>query len=101
MRTLLLASALAGTALGVGVASAASPSVPPALRDGGACFERAREFDRTLQATAISLDKATENPSPRVEQATEIRNRGIVDCLEGRVQQGVSAIEQAIETLRS
>jgi Spy/CpxP family protein refolding chaperone len=48
MRTFLLASALAGTVLGVGAASAASPNVPAALRDGGACFEQARVFDRTL-----------------------------------------------------
>jgi hypothetical protein len=99
MRTLLVASALASTALSVGAASAASPSVPPALRDGGACFERARVFDRTLQAAFPSLDAAAETPSPRLRQATETRNQGITACFEGRVQEGADMIEQATSML--
>jgi hypothetical protein len=101
MKALLLASALASPVLGVGVALAADPSVPPALRDGGACFEQARAFDRTLQAVVPSLDQASENPSPTIEQATDTRNRGITACLEGRVQEGVQALEQATGMLRS
>jgi hypothetical protein len=101
MKALLLASALATLVPGAGVTFAADPSVPPALRDGGACFEQARVFDRTLQAVVPSLEQASERPSSRIEEATQTRNRGITACLEGRVQEGVQRLEQAVIILRS
>jgi hypothetical protein len=103
MRTLLLGSAALISTAVVGLAIAARPASaqvmrPPALQHGGACFERAMAYDRAVTAMG-DLKQAAVAPSPKVEQATEIRNLGIEACLAGRVRDGVQMIDQAIDIL--
>ena len=89
-RTLILSLlAAAGT---LAVAATDVRAAPP-------CFQQARAFGEAVTAMG-NLAGTIENPSPKVREATTMRNQGMEACLAGRVKEGRQMIEQATAMLK-
>ena len=65
-----------------------------------ACFQQAEEFGRAVTAMG-GLAGDIKNPSPKLKQATELRNLGMEACLAGKIGQGRALIEQATAMLKT
>ncbi len=87
--TIAVAAASCLGAVGVLPAQAAPP-----------CFQQAKAFGEAVTAMG-SLAGEISNPSPKVRQATDLRNQGMEACLAGRVREGRAMIEQATAMLKN
>ena len=91
MRRTLIVSLLVATGtltLAVAGAQAATP-----------CFQQARAFGEAVTAMG-NLAGTIQNPSPKVREATAMRNQGMEACLAGRIREGRQMIEQATAMLK-
>ena len=95
MHRILTIAALAGMAaatclLVTGTAQAQS---------GRACFRQAEAFGQAVTAMG-NLPQDITNPSPKLKEATDLRNQGMEACLAGKTKEGRAMIEQATAMLR-
>ena len=93
-RTLTIA-ALAGMAAGVCLLVAGTAQA----QSGRACFRQAEAFGQAVTAMG-SLSQDIANPSPKLKEATDLRNQGMEACLAGKTKEGRAMIEQATAMLK-
>ena len=95
MHRILTITALAGMAAGVCLLAAGTAQA----QSGRACFRQAQAFGQAVTAMG-NLAGDILNPSPKLKQATDLRNQGMEACLAGKIKEGRAMIEQATAMLR-
>ena len=93
MRKTILIAAAVGALAGASLLTAEAAQAQRA-----SCFREAMQFDQAVTAMG-NLQQDIANPSPKLKEATDLRNQGVEACQQGRRQEGVRMIEQAIATL--
>ena len=68
-------------------------------QSGRPCFRQAQAFGQAVTAMG-NLAGDILNPSPKLKQATDLRNQGMEACLAGKIKEGRAMIEQATAMLR-
>ena len=95
MHRILTIAALAGMAAGVFLLAAGTAQA----QSGRACFRQAQAFGEAVTAMG-NLAEDILNPSPKLKEATDLRNKGMEACLAGKTKEGRAMIEQATAMLR-
>ena len=95
MHRILTIAALAGMAAGVFLLAAGTAQA----QSGRACFRQAEAFGQAVTAMG-NLQQDITNPSPKLKEATDLRNKGMEACLAGKTKEGRAMIEQATAMLR-
>ena len=94
MHRILTIAALAGMAAGVFLLAAGTAQA----QSGRACFRQAQAFGQAVTAMG-NLAGDIMNPSPKLKEATDLRNKGMEACLAGKTKEGRAMIEQATAML--
>ena len=68
-------------------------------QSGRACFRQAEAFGQAVTAMG-NLQQDIANPSPKLKEATDLRNKGMEACLAGKTKEGRAMIEQATAMLK-
>ena len=95
MHRILTSAALAGMAAGVCLLATGTAQA----QSGRACFRQAQAFGEAVTAMG-NLSQDITNPSPKLKEATDLRNKGMEACLAGKTKEGRAMIEQATAMLR-
>jgi cytochrome c556 len=96
MRKTILIAAAVGALAGASLLTAETAQAQRAP-----CFREAMQFDQAVTAmSGGNLAQDVANPSPKLKEATDLRNQGIEACQQGRRQEGVQLIQQAIAMLQ-
>jgi nitrogen-specific signal transduction histidine kinase len=95
MRKTILIAAAVGVLAGASLLTAQTAQAQRA-----SCFREAMQFDHAVTAMGGNLAQEIANPSPKLKEATDLRNQGVEACQQGRRQEGVQMIQQAIATLK-
>ena len=95
MHRILTIAALAGMAAGVFLLAAGTAQA----QSGRACFRQAEAFGQAVTAMG-NLSQDITNPSSKLKEATDLRNKGMEACLAGKTKEGRAMIEQATAMLK-